>query len=98
MPTVSDGAWPDELIVRSLTVPTLSRSSSGVTRVRGARFAGAVLDHYRKTAGARTLRTVVQAWNERSLRLMRSLGFTEAGHHVCEQDGKQVVYKVLISG
>jgi ribosomal-protein-alanine N-acetyltransferase len=69
-----------------------------VGRGHGAEFAGAVLDHYRKTAAVRSLRTVVQAWNERSLRLMRSLGFTEAGDHVCEQDGKQVVYKVLVSG
>jgi [ribosomal protein S18]-alanine N-acetyltransferase len=64
----------------------------------GAEFASTVLDHYRKTAGAGRLRGVVQAWNERSVRLMQSLGFTEVGEHACEQGGQQVVYKVLILG
>jgi len=67
-----------------------------VGRGHGVEFAGTVLDHYRTTAGADRLRAVVQAWNERSLRLMRSLGFTEVGEHVCEPDGRPVVYKVLV--
>lgn len=63
----------------------------------GVRFATAVLDYCRNTMGAGRLRCVVQAWNERSIRLTRSLGFAEAGDHVCEQNGQQVVYKVLVT-
>ncbi|MEO3780616.1 GNAT family N-acetyltransferase [Micromonospora sp. B11E3] len=63
----------------------------------GARFAAAVLDHYRSLTGVRRLRAVVQSWNERSLRLTRSLGFVEVGKHVCEQDGAPVEYAVLVA-
>jgi RimJ/RimL family protein N-acetyltransferase len=63
----------------------------------GVQFATAVLDYYRNTTGTGRLRAVVQAWNERSIRLTRSLGFTEAGDHVCEQNGQQVIYKVLVT-
>ncbi len=69
-----------------------------VGRGNGARFAAAVLDHYRTTTGARRLRAVVQSWNERSLRLTRSAGFTPAGEHVCEQNGEQVRYTVVTTG
>jgi RimJ/RimL family protein N-acetyltransferase len=63
----------------------------------GAEFAGIVLAHYRATTGTRRLRAVVQAWNERSLRLTWSLGFSEAGEHVCEQNGKLVTYKIVVA-
>lgn len=63
----------------------------------GAAFAGAVLEHYRTVAGATRLRAVVQAWNERSLRLTRSLGFVAVGEHACEQDGALVAYTVLVT-
>ncbi|MFG1950958.1 hypothetical protein [Micromonospora sp. NPDC048830] len=56
-----------------------------------------VLDHYRSLTGVRRLRAVVQSWNERSLRLTRSLGFVEVGKHVCEQDGVPVEYAVLVA-
>jgi hypothetical protein len=39
------------------------------------RFATAVVDYYRTTTGAGRLRAVVQAWNERGVRLTRPLGF-----------------------
>jgi [ribosomal protein S18]-alanine N-acetyltransferase len=68
-----------------------------VGRGHGAAFGSAVLDHYRAATGTRRLRAVVQSWNERSLRLARALGFVTVGEHVCEQDGKQVSYRVLIA-
>lgn len=67
-------------------------------RGRGADFGRAVLEHYRRQTGVRRLRAVVQAWNERSLRLTRSLGFHEVGEHVCEQGGKLVTYKIVVAG
>lgn len=69
-----------------------------VGRGNGARFAAVVLDHYRRAPGVRKLRAVVQSWNERSLRLTRSVGFTPVGEHVCEQGGEQVRYTVVIAG
>jgi ribosomal-protein-alanine N-acetyltransferase len=53
-----------------------------------------VLDHFR-SSGAVRLRAVVQSWNERSLRLTRSLGFAETGTHRCHQEGREVDYTVL---
>lgn len=47
----------------------------------GREFATAVLDHGRATPGPTRLRAVVQDWNERSRRLLRSLGFEETGEH-----------------
>jgi ribosomal-protein-alanine N-acetyltransferase len=64
----------------------------------GAEFGRAVLEHYRRQPGVRRLRAVVQAWNERSLRMTRSLGFHEAGEHICDQDGTVVVYKIVVAG
>jgi RimJ/RimL family protein N-acetyltransferase len=63
----------------------------------GVRFASAVLDHYRSTTGIHRLRAVVQSWNQRSLRLTRSLGFVEVGKHMCEQSGAMVEYTVVIA-
>ena len=64
----------------------------------GPAFATAVLDHYRSTTGMTRFRVVVQAWNERSLRLTRSLGFTDAGDHVVVQNGQPVTYRILVRG
>jgi ribosomal-protein-alanine N-acetyltransferase len=66
-------------------------------RGHGADFGRAVLEHYRRQTGVWRLRAVVQAWNERSLRLTRSLGFHEVGEHVCERDGKLVTYKIVVA-
>lgn len=60
----------------------------------GKEFGAAVLDHFR-SSGAVRLRAVVQSWNERSLRLTRSLGFAETGTHRCHQEGREVEYTVL---
>lgn len=58
----------------------------------GPEFGRAVLAHF----GPRTLRAVVQSWNERSLRLTRRLGFVPAGTHVCVQNGQPVEYVVTV--
>ena len=62
----------------------------------GQEFALTVLDDVRRYVPAAALRTVIQAWNARSLALARGLGFTDAGGHVCRQDGGDVAYTVLI--
>lgn len=58
---------------------------------QGAPFAEAVLAHAREVAGARRARAVVQQWNERSLRLLRRLGFEETGTHDVPQQGQRYV-------
>lgn len=63
----------------------------------GVHFATTVLDHYRSTTGVQRLRAVVQSWNERSLRLTRSLGFVEVGRHTCEEAGTTVEYTIVIA-
>lgn len=45
----------------------------------GAAFGRAVLAQVAREHPGRSLRAVVQAWNERSLRLCRRLGFVEVG-------------------
>lgn len=72
-------------------------SPAMVGQGNGVRFASAVLNHYRSTTGIHRLRAVVQSWNERSLRLTRSLGFVEVGKHTCEQSGATVEYTVVIA-
>ena len=47
----------------------------------GREFVAAVLDHARDVYDATRLRAVVQDWNQRSRRLMLSLGFEETGEH-----------------
>lgn len=66
-------------------------------RGHGTAFGRAVLDYYRRQAGIRRLRAVVQEWNQRSLRLTRSLGFREVGEHVCDQGGELVTYKIVVA-
>lgn len=62
-----------------------------VGKGRGA----AILSHVLEWVAARTeageLRAVVQAWNERSLRLCRRLGFRATGHHSV----REIEYVVL---
>jgi RimJ/RimL family protein N-acetyltransferase len=58
----------------------------------GAVFGRAVLAQF----GRRRLRAVVQSWNERSLRLTRTLGFVPVGTHVCVQGGRPVEYTVAV--
>jgi RimJ/RimL family protein N-acetyltransferase len=66
-----------------------------VGRGHGRAFGRAVLDHLSRSYPGLGLRAVVQAWNERSLRLTRSLGFTETGRHTCVQNGTTVEYVVV---
>lgn len=68
-----------------------------VGRGTGAAFGAAVLGAVRRQYGSVSLRAVVQAWDERSLRLARRLGFKDAGTHACAQEGRQVSYVVLIA-
>ncbi len=67
------------------------------TRV-GTDFGAAVLGHFQAVAGEARLRTLVQSWNERSLRLCARLGFRAVGTHTCVQDGRDVTYVVLMTG
>jgi [ribosomal protein S18]-alanine N-acetyltransferase len=75
----------------------LGLSPSWVGQGHGPAFASAVLAHYRSTTGTGRLRAVVQSWDERSLRLTRSLGFVEVGRHRCEQGGVLVEYTILVA-
>jgi ribosomal-protein-alanine N-acetyltransferase len=68
-----------------------------VGRGFGTAFGAAVLDEIRQRYGPVPLRAVILAWNERSLRLARHLGFRDAGLHTCFQDGQQVTYVVLMA-
>lgn len=63
-------------------------------RGHGRQFVSVVLQHYADTTSAARFRVVVQSWNQRSLRLTRSVGFVEVGEHVAHQDGRDVTYTV----
>jgi len=60
-------------------------------RGRGRAFSEAVFAHGRDNAGARRFRAVVQDWNERSIRLLRGLGFEQTGFHEVASQGKTYV-------
>lgn len=62
----------------------------------GRAFGTVVLGHLRERYGERPLRAVIQSWNERSLRLARNLGFSDAGTYRCVQDGHEVSYTLLV--
>lgn len=62
----------------------------------GAEFGIAIVNYFLENMRASRLRVVVQSWNERSLRLAKSLGFYEIGIHECDQDGSLVAYTVLL--
>jgi RimJ/RimL family protein N-acetyltransferase len=62
---------------------------------RGATIVRPVLDWIAARSDAARLRAVVQAWNERSLRFCRSLGFEAVGRHSALQEGSLVEYVVL---
>lgn len=62
----------------------------------GAEFGAAIVGHFQKSTNASYLRVAVQSWNERSLKLTRSLGFKEIGIHECDQNGSLVAYTVLL--
>lgn len=58
---------------------------------RGAEFSEAVFAHGRDNAGARLFRAVVQDWNERSIRLLHTLGFEQTDTHEVPSQGKTYV-------
>jgi len=62
----------------------------------GAEFGAVIVDYFQEHTEASRLRVVVQSWNERSLRLTRSLGFQEVGIHECVKNGSLVSYTVLL--
>jgi [ribosomal protein S18]-alanine N-acetyltransferase len=56
-----------------------------------------VLAQVLEDAAGAPLRALIQSWNERSLRLCRSLGFEPVGiHHAPEKDGTTTEYVVLV--
>lgn len=68
-----------------------------VGRGHGRTILEPVLAWARARAGGAPLRAVVQSWNERSLRLCRSLGFEAvATHDAPEKDGSTTEYVVLV--
>lgn len=62
----------------------------------GFEFGTVVMDYFRNTTGASRFRVVVQSWNERSLRLAKSLRFMEMEIHECVQNGSLVTYTILV--
>ncbi len=66
-----------------------------VGRGHGVVFGQTVLKHLAETWPGMPLRAVVQAWNQRSLRMMRRLGFQEVGELTSTQDGRPVDYRIM---
>jgi len=62
----------------------------------GKSFGQAVLSYVKDTHPDRSLRAVVQMWNDRSLRLTRSLGFEDAGELTVVQGGRPVAYRIVV--
>jgi RimJ/RimL family protein N-acetyltransferase len=62
----------------------------------GAAFGEAVLSYLSQRYTGRALRAVVQAWNERSLRLTRRLGFEDVGALTADQGGRPVAYRIVV--
>jgi RimJ/RimL family protein N-acetyltransferase len=62
---------------------------------KGRSIVGPLLKWAEATHEAAELRVVVQAWNERSLRLWYGLGFRTTGHHEIRQANSVVDYLVL---
>jgi [ribosomal protein S18]-alanine N-acetyltransferase len=67
-----------------------------VGKGHGADFLCVVLEDVRRAHPATPLRTVIQTWNMRSVRLAQRLGFVVTGTHRCVQDGRQVEYTVAV--
>ncbi|MEU4842310.1 GNAT family N-acetyltransferase [Nocardia testacea] len=67
-----------------------------VGRGHGASFGRAVLADVRRDHSTARMRAVVQHWNTRSRRLLRTLGFLESGRHICVQGERSVEYVVVL--
>jgi [ribosomal protein S18]-alanine N-acetyltransferase len=63
---------------------------------RGASILGPILLSIAAESDARSMRAVVQSWNERSLRLCVRLAFCEAGRHVVKEPGGDVEYVIMM--
>ena len=66
-----------------------------VGRGHGVAFGQTVLKHLGEICPGMPLRAVVQAWNQRSLRVTRQLGFEEVGELTTTQDGRPVGYRIM---
>lgn len=65
---------------------------------QGTRFGALVVKEVqRRHADAHCIRAVVQTWNERSIRVLRNLGFTSSRIYSCYQQGRSVQYDILVS-
>jgi [ribosomal protein S18]-alanine N-acetyltransferase len=62
---------------------------------RGRSIAVALLQWIEERSEASELRAVIQAWNERTLRLGEGLGFRITGHHQVTQAGSLVDYVIV---
>jgi [ribosomal protein S18]-alanine N-acetyltransferase len=69
---------------------------SVVGQGRGAAILGPLLDSIAGGSGDTSMRAVVQAWNERSLRLCARLGFREAGRHEVKEPAGEVEYVIVV--
>lgn len=61
----------------------------------GTEFGTVILRHFQKTSTTTVFRVVVQSWNDRGLRLAKSLGFEEIGTHESHQSGAPINYRIL---
>lgn len=61
----------------------------------GTRLGEVVLRYLDERHPSVTLRAAVQTWNERSLRLTRSLGFRDTGELTAVQGGRSVSYRIV---
>ena len=61
----------------------------------GMEFASVIMDYFQKSTSRNFFRCVVQRWNERSLRTLKSLKFDENGIHAVARNGKTVDYTIL---
>ena len=67
-----------------------------VGRGFGGFFGAVVLDAARNRFGSNMIRAVVQSWNERSIRVLTTLGFEHRSTHGCAQRDRPVRYDVLV--
>lgn len=67
-----------------------------VGRGFGGSFGAVVLDSVRNRFDSNQIRAVVQSWNERSIRVLSTLGFEHRSTHVCVHLDHPVRYDVLV--
>ena len=67
-----------------------------VGRGFGGSFGAVVLHAARNRFDSNMIRAVMQPWNERSIRVLTTLGFEHRSTHVCAQRDHPVRYDVLV--